>query len=444
MQLRSRLNAHGSTLLAVLLLLALTDVALNQADLVSRKADPSPPPPSKAEVSPSVEKDREEPWGAPIGDIASGVFEIEDPQLPHETERFRAKCKRREDLRDGLLRGEPLHCDARCQEQVEREIEGKREEAKRLIQQCKNSKLDWPDHEDGIIAAIAGFPEDEISSKFKKVEEVKQITSTLLSSIAENTKGQVRVLLVTNPSGVKHLSELWGALANKERIKLFVRVVDIWRLLEMAAEKNKLGLTTPFIFRLWQVPKLWIGMFVPVALKHALVVDLDVVLNADVGLIFQTWKSTLQQQEAKDPQSCLAFGLVPEVGNTVSDHKDFQDVPDRYVNTGVMMLNLVALKETKFHEVLMDVGIYYRSAPRWPNPQGQWPPEQWTFNAIFAHFRELLFPIHRFWNLNCIHRANSHEQQFEQIPYGPEDFARDKKHAFVLHYCGADNLQQFR
>mmetsp|Transcript_4136 Transcript_4136/g.6593 ORF Transcript_4136/g.6593 Transcript_4136/m.6593 type:complete len:204 (+) Transcript_4136:140-751(+) len=177
-------------------------------------------------------------------------------------------------------------------------------------------------------------------------------------------------------------------------------------------------------------------------------VDLDVVVNVNLGALFDMWRETLYHLKNSDNDNslkkhCYAFGAVPEIGNTIKDHEDFRDVPDRYINSGVLLIDFTVTKRLQFYNKIMDFGIYKRSEPRRPTPQGQWPPEQWVFNAIFAHIPSLMYPMHRFWNLNCLHRALANEPQFESIPYTQENFFRDSKLAYFLHYCGGDGLGMY-
>eukprot|EP00466_Bigelowiella_natans_P011568 jgi/Bigna1/79729/fgenesh1_pg.65_\ len=298
---------------------------------------------------------------------------------------------------------------------------------------------------DGTIITVAGWPEDEKSERFKTKSEISSSVSIFLESIIKNAKlATIDVIFITNPTGGRELATIWRQLIEKEEAKkttasdgeggrgegevvaksyssnvhVYVRIIDIMQILGKTAEKHKVGLRVPLVFRLWQLPKLWVGELLP-DIRRAILVDLDVVVNVNLGALFDMWRETLYhlklscwdmmphpivcfillKQNSDNDNSlkkhCYAFGAVPEIGNTIKDHEDFRDVPDRYINSGVLLIDFTVTKRLQFYNKIMDFGIYKRSEPRRPTPQGQWPPEQWVFNAIFAHIPSLMYPMHR-------------------------------------------------
>jgi len=366
-------------------------------------------------------------------------------------------------------------------EDIDRTMSSRETEIKQLLAGCSNHPIVWPSpspssssssspsskEADGTIITVAGWPEDEISERFKKQGEISTSVSIFLDSIIKNAKrARIDVIFISNPKGARELTTIWKQLREKEEeeissnggggrrtystnVRVYVRIIDIMQILGKTAEKYKVGLQVPLVFRLWQIPKLWLGKLLP-GIGRAILVDLDVVVNVNLGTLFNTWKETLHHLKNTERNGgdattshCYAFGAVPEIGNTIKDHADFRDVPNRYINSGVLLIDFTVTKRLKFYDKIMDLGIYKRSEPRRATPQGQWPPEQWVFNAIFAHIPSLMYPMHRFWNLNCLHRALANEPQFASIPYTNENFIRDSKLAYFLHYCGADGLGMY-
>lgn len=341
--------------------------------------------------------------------------------------------------------GEPPECDSACQKHVSEKIAKKEARAEQLISDCEATPFQWPKATPTLIL-VAGWPEDEKSLKFKDGDIIGESLKTFLNSIAVTSHTGTDVIMLTNPTGVVKIRGIWANFSSEvqARVRLRIKVIDIAKLLEQSAQMYKVGVTVPFVFRLWQLPKFWLGKLLPKSVKRGIVIDLDTHLSVDTGLLWQRWLDSVKTVKDQDPKHCLVIGAVPEVGNTVKDHQDFHDIPHRYINSGVLLVDFEAMRRVEFYDTLVDVAMYRRSAPRRPNPSGQWPPEQWMFNALFAHFLPIMYPLHKFWNLNCLHLANAVEDQFAHIPYNISDFRLDAKQAFILHYCGGSTYERFR
>lgn len=349
-----------------------------------------------------------------------------------------------------LQEGRPMRCDKDCRQRAELELdEKKRRVEEGLLSNCGSHSSDaWTSGGSvPTFVVVAGWPEGLAEEKFKKRGEIEHAFKVFCKSLVSHSKKGVRLVAVTNPTGAERIQHVWSSFPKsaRARVKVYVQIVDIVRLLRETALKSRFGFDAPLIFRAWQIPKLWVGEILPWSIRLGLVVDLDVAFNVDVDVLWQLTLRTVQRERDRGrPDACGLIGAVAEVGNIGQDHGDFNDFRGRYINSGVMIMDFEAMRRLEFATTLLDLAVYNRTPPRRATPDGTWPPEQWAINAVLANFPGLSYPIHRAFNLNCIHMAQSKANgKFAELPYDASRFRDDVKAAFILHFCSGTNPEVF-
>ena len=142
------------------------------------------------------------------------------------------------------------------------------------------------------------------------------------------------------------------------------------------------------------------------------------ILNVDVDALFMSQRSLSEvwrdgcQQLFDNPES---FYVATQERMNVEI-----DVFTRYINSGIVFLDLHRRNEAYNRSVLTDYIIPHVHDNESLQRDGTWPPEQWLWNAIFEHYPQYLALFNNSTSCNCA--------THEMYPGADE--------CELAHYCG--------
>eukprot|EP00038_Savillea_parva_P023397 m.40721 g.40721 ORF g.40721 m.40721 type:complete len:423 (-) comp6017_c0_seq1:1528-2796(-) len=296
------------------------------------------------------------------------------------------------------------------------------------------------------VVITSGTPEPKTDPKEEKDRQAgvarhflrlrlwsRSLVTSLEADAANMKNRRVRLIAVGDTEGLQ---------AVKEGMEAARKFVKVWPIAQFdtvaltAAEIRtktdpllKSGLTSSYVFRLWDFGKFWAPSVLPETVHTALFTDVDIVFRPGISKIFD-WHDAKRKENSE-----WIVGGVNEpmnyAGKPPSPWEMKNITSPRYVNTGIMLINLDRYNEFGFLKRLpQSIESFTKSEFFRRSSQSQWPPEQWAFNVALGTYPESFIMLPSEWSVDCVSDSG---------PWGAnrntDVFSTLKSKAYLIHYC---------